>query len=132
MANSTSFSFKNYSKFAKSSRNFLSQQEVSNYFFVYSTFDFILLFYPRANGAKHHCDRKRGARVTNSARLFTPGKMRTHRSVKSINNRVRVTMFQGWTSHLSQKYGGPSRVERANIERLHNTKESFFNLPLKE
>ena len=41
----TSFSLKNYSKFAKSSRNFFSQQEVSNYFFVYSTFNFILLFY---------------------------------------------------------------------------------------
>ena len=45
MANSTPFSLKNYSKFAKSSRNFFSQQEVSNYFFVYSTFNFILLFY---------------------------------------------------------------------------------------
>ncbi len=54
---------------------------------------------PRANGAKRRSGRKPGARVTNSARLFTPGKMRTQRSVKSINNRGRVTMFQGWTSH---------------------------------
>ncbi len=45
IANSTPFSLKNYSKFAKSSRNFFPQQEVSNYFFVYSTFNFILLFY---------------------------------------------------------------------------------------
>ena len=54
---------------------------------------------PRANGAKCRSGRKPGARVTNSARLFTPGKMRTQRSVKYINNRGRVTMFQGWTSH---------------------------------
>ncbi len=74
MANSTPFSLKNYSKFAKSSRNFFSQQEVSNYFFVYSTFDFILLFYPRAKGAKHHCDHKRRARVTNSHGYLHPGK----------------------------------------------------------
>ena len=45
MANSTPFSLENYSKFAKSSRNFFSQQELSNYFLVYSTFDLILLFY---------------------------------------------------------------------------------------
>ncbi len=32
------------------------------------------LFYcPRANGAKRRSGRKPGARVTNSARLFTPG-----------------------------------------------------------
>ena len=49
---------------------------------------------PRANGAKRRSGRKPGARVTNSARLFTPGKMRTQRSVKSINNHGRVTMFQ--------------------------------------
>ena len=30
--------------------------------------------YPRANGAKRRSGRKPGARVTNSARLFTPGK----------------------------------------------------------
>ncbi len=29
--------------------------------------------YPRANGAKRRSGRKPGARVTNSARLFTPG-----------------------------------------------------------
>ncbi len=29
--------------------------------------------YPRANGAKRRSRRKPGARVTNSARLFTPG-----------------------------------------------------------
>ena len=49
---------------------------------------------PRANGAK-----RRLARLTNSARLFTPGKMRTQRSVKSINNRGRITLVHGWTSH---------------------------------
>ncbi len=31
------------------------------------------LFNPRANGAKRRSGRKPGARVTNSARLFTPG-----------------------------------------------------------
>ena len=31
---------------------------------------------PRANGAKRRSRRKPGARVTNSARLFTPGKKR--------------------------------------------------------
>ena len=36
---------------------------------------------PQANGAKRRSGRKPGARVTNSARLFTPGKMRTQRSV---------------------------------------------------
>ena len=30
-------------------------------------------YYPRANGAKRRSGRKPGARVTNSARLFTPG-----------------------------------------------------------
>ncbi len=40
-----------------------------------------LLCIPRANGAKRRSGRKPGARVTNSARLFTPGKMRTQRSV---------------------------------------------------
>ncbi len=74
-------------------------------------------YYPRANGAKRRSGRKPEARVTNSARLFTPGKMRTQRSVKSINNRGRVTMFQGWTSHWSQKYGGLSGVERAKIQK---------------
>ena len=39
------------------------------------------LLYPRANGAKRRSGRKPGARVTNSARLFTPGNMRTQRSV---------------------------------------------------
>ena len=33
--------------------------------------------YPRANGAKRRSGRQPGARVTNSTRLFTPGKMRT-------------------------------------------------------
>ncbi len=56
-------------------------------------------FYPRANGAKRRSGRKPGARVTNSARLFTPGKMRTQRSVKSNNDRGRVTLVHGWTSH---------------------------------
>ncbi len=36
---------------------------------------------PRANGAKRRSGHKPGARVTNSARLFTPGKMQTQRSV---------------------------------------------------
>ena len=54
---------------------------------------------PRANGAKRRSGRKPGARVTNSARLFTPEKMRTQRSVKPINNRGRVTLVHGWTSH---------------------------------
>ncbi len=40
-----------------------------------------LKFNPRANGAKCRSGRKPGARVTNSARLFTPRKMRTQRSV---------------------------------------------------
>ena len=39
-----------------------------------------LYFHPRANGAKRRSGRKPGAKVTNSARLFTPGKMRTQRS----------------------------------------------------
>ena len=43
--------------------------------------DASLASYPRANDAKHRSGRKPGARVTNSARLFTPGKMRTQRSV---------------------------------------------------
>ncbi len=75
--------------------------------------------------------RKPGARITNSARLYIPGKMRTQRSVKSINNRGRVTMFQGWTSHGSQKYGGLSGVERAKIKKIYVRKitqheENFF------
>ncbi len=46
---------------------------------------------PRANGAKRRSGRKPGARVTNSARLFTPGKMRTQRSAKFINDCGRIT-----------------------------------------
>ncbi len=49
---------------------------------------------PRANGAKRRSGRKPGARVTNSARLFTPGQKRTQRSEKSINDRGRVTMVR--------------------------------------
>ncbi len=46
----------------------------------------------------HRSGHKPGARVTNSARLFTPVEMRTKRSVKYINNRGRVAMVHGWTS----------------------------------
>ena len=55
---------------------------------------------PRANGAKRRSGRKPGARVTNSARLFTPGKMRTQRSAKFINDCGRVTLVHGWTTSL--------------------------------
>ena len=48
----------------------------------------------RANGAKRRSGRKPGARVTNSARLFTPGQKRTQRSEKSINDRRRVTIVR--------------------------------------
>ncbi len=51
---------------------------------------FVLTVCPRANGAKRRSGRKPGARVTNSARLFTPGKMRTQRSAKFINDCGRI------------------------------------------
>ena len=56
---------------------------------------------PRANGAKRRSGRKPGERVTNSARLFTPGKMRTQRSAKFINDCGRITLAHGWTSLIS-------------------------------
>ena len=72
---------------------------------------------PRANGAKRRSGRKPGARVTNSARLFTPGQKRTQRSEKSINDRGRVTMVRrSWVViSLIHKYGGLSGVEGAKI-----------------
>ncbi len=50
----------------------------------YKTTIFHYLSYnPRANGAKRRSGRKPGARVTNSARLFTPGGKRQHSGFKS-------------------------------------------------
>ncbi len=50
----------------------------------------ILLFYPRANGAKRRSGRKPGARVTNSARLFTPGEKNSIADSKVVNCHRRV------------------------------------------
>ena len=76
-----------------------SCEEIKRIFRYLKSFSVQYIIYPRANGAKRRSGRKPGARVTNSARLFTPGKMRTQRSVKSINNRGRITLAHGWTSH---------------------------------
>ncbi len=80
--------------------------------------------------------RKPGARVTNSARLFTPGKMRTQRSAKFINDCGRTTLAHGWTSLISNiwrtaRSGKGKDPKKYMKERLHNTKKSFFNLPFK-
>ncbi len=40
---------------------------------VETEFNNCFIIYPQANGAKRRSGRKPGARVTNSARLFTPG-----------------------------------------------------------
>ena len=50
---------------------------------------FRIIIYPPNNKffSPEPTGRKPGARVTSSARLFTPGTMRRQRSVKSINNR---------------------------------------------
>ena len=57
---------------------------------------------PRANGAK-----RREARVTKSAQLFTPGKMRTQRSAKSSFCHGRfLTLCACASHHRFQKYGG--------------------------
>ncbi len=92
---------------------------------------------PRANGAKRLSGRKPGARVTNSARLFTPGKIRTQRSAKFINDCGRITLAHRWTSLISNiwrtaRSGKGKDPKKYMKERLHNTKKSFFNLPLKE
>ncbi len=57
---------------------------------------------PRANGAKRRSGHKPGARVTNSARLFTPGEMRAQRSAKFIKDCGRITLVHGWTSLISK------------------------------
>ena len=99
--------------------------------------EFCLLVSPRANGAKRRSGRKPGARVTNSARLFAPGKMRTQRSAKFINDCGRITLAHRWTSLISNVWrtarsGKGKDPKKYMKERLHNTKKSFFNLPLKE
>ena len=57
---------------------------------IYGTEEYLvsslICTYPRANGAKRRSGRKPGARVTNSARLFTPGKMRTQRSASEVQS----------------------------------------------
>ena len=91
---------------------------------------------PRANSAKRRSGRKPGAGVTNSARRFTPGKMRTQRSAKFINDCGRVTLVHGWTTSLISKCGGSSGVERAKIQKniyrkITQHEEKFFQLSLK-
>ena len=81
--------------------------------------------------------RSGGASVTNSARLFTPGKTRTQRSAKFINDCGRITLAHRWTSLISNiwrtaRSGKGKDPKKYMKERLHNTKKSFFNLPLKE
>ncbi len=54
---------------------------------------------PRANGAKRRSGRKPGARVTNSARLFTPGETKALAESKVHKiSRAWVTN-DGWSSH---------------------------------
>ncbi len=96
-----------------------------------------IIYCSRANGAKRRSGRKPGARVTNSARLFTRGKMRTQRSAKFINDCGRITLAHRWTSLISNiwrtaRSGKGKDPKKYMKERLHNTKKSFFNLPLKE
>ena len=56
-------------------------------------------YYPRANGAKRRSGRKPGARVTNSARLFTPGE-------KDSIADSKVVVIVGWVviSLISKKW----------------------------
>ncbi len=54
-------------------------------------------YYPRANGAKRRSGRSgRGLLIPHG--YLNPGKSE-HSERRSINNRGRITMFHGWTSH---------------------------------
>ncbi len=68
--------------------------------------------FPRANGAKRRSVRKPGARVTNSARLFTPGKKRRHSGFKSgchrrvgghLTDLKNMDVYQEWERQKYQK-----------------------------
>ena len=59
------------------------------------------------------------------------------RSAKFINDCGRITLVHGWTSLISNiwrtvRSGKGKDPKKYMKERLHNTKKSFFNLPLKE
>ncbi len=83
-------------------------------------------------------------RVTNSARLFTPGKMRTQRSAKFINDRGRVTMVRRswvvlqWGGHLTdlinmadcQEWNG-QRFKKIYVRKTTQHEEKFFKLSFK-
>ncbi len=94
------------------------------------------MYNPRANGAKRRSGRKPGARVTNSARLFTPGKMRTQRSAKFINDCGRITLAHGWTSLISNIWrtarSGKGKDPKKIYERtITQHEEKFFQPSLK-
>ncbi len=66
---------------------------------------------PRANGAKRRSGRKPGARVTNSARLFTPGE-------KDSIADSKVVVIVGWVViSLISKNGCLSGVEEAKTKK---------------
>ncbi len=105
--------------------------------------DYLALADPRANGAKRRSGRKPGARVTNSARLFTPGKKRTQRSAKFINDCGRITLAHGWTHWVDltdlknmaerQEWKGQrsQRFKKIYVRKITQHEEKFFQLSLK-
>ncbi len=76
---------------------------------------------PEPTCAMRRSGRKPGARVTNSARLFTPAKMRTPASVKSINNRGRV-------DYVSKVDHPTDRKNMADVSRSGKGKEIQKNI----
>ena len=79
--------------------------------------------------------------TANSARLFTPGKMQTQRSAKSINNRGRVTLVHGqcsWVDHLTdlknmadcQEWKG-QRFKKIYVRKITRHEEKFLQLSFK-
>ncbi len=74
---------------------------------------------------------------TNSARLFTPGKMRTQRSAKFINDCGRVTLVHGWTTSLISKIwrtvrsGKGKDAKNICVGKITQHEEKFFQLSFK-
>ncbi len=96
---------------------------------------------PRANGAKRRSGRKPGARVTNSgsrvtnsARLFTPGETKALAESK-VNQISRAWVTNdGWSSSLisnRQEWKG-QRFKKIYVRKITQHEDKFFQLSLKE